>query len=200
MKFNESIEHFVKRIINGAKVNNDNDNDDSKPPLDYQVCIKQFLLLLFYLFHLVFIRFDSQYKRKSSTPMLHGGSKFRQGLLQLMIHSIDPLYEEQLQMTTTTTTTINDEMIASKTHVHPPGAAFCPICGEDKHEIRLDSNGIFHTHDHHHNHQNHHDDNNNQNNGNYHDHKDGIVDNNNIIRTNNPMNGNLVRQDTVSII
>ncbi|XP_075677794.1 solute carrier family 24 member Nckx30C isoform X3 [Dermatophagoides pteronyssinus] len=175
MKFNESIEHFVKRIINGAKVNNDNDNDDSKPPLDYQ------------------------YKRKSSTPMLHGGSKFRQGLLQLMIHSIDPLYEEQLQMTTTTTTTtINDEMIASKTHVHPPGAAFCPICGEDKHEIRLDSNGIFHTHDHHHNHQNHHDDNNNQNNGNYHDHKDGIVDNNNIIRTNNPMNGNLVRQDTIA--
>ncbi|GIX96032.1 hypothetical protein CDAR_6931 [Caerostris darwini] len=32
-------------------------------------------------------------KRRASTPILHAGSKFRHGLLQLMIHSIDPLHD-----------------------------------------------------------------------------------------------------------
>ncbi|KAF0307405.1 Sodium/potassium/calcium exchanger Nckx30C [Amphibalanus amphitrite] len=30
--------------------------------------------------------------RRPSTPIIHSGSKFRQGLLQLMIHSIDPMH------------------------------------------------------------------------------------------------------------
>ncbi|KAH7642998.1 sodium/potassium/calcium exchanger nckx30c-like isoform x2 [Dermatophagoides farinae] len=120
MKFNESIEQFVKRIINGAKVNNNGNDDVMNIPSNYQ------------------------FKRKSSTPMLHGGTKFRQGLLQLMIHSIDPLYEEPLQMaqtniidgnimSSTTTTTI-----ASKSHIHPPGAAYCPICGTENNDVPLD--------------------------------------------------------------
>lgn len=74
--------------------------------------------------------------------MLHGGTKFRQGLLQLMIHSIDPLYEEPITMALT-----NGQEL-SKNHVHPPGAPFCPICGEDKHQVKIDStygNGeLFH--------------------------------------------------------
>ncbi|GIY05667.1 hypothetical protein CDAR_534351 [Caerostris darwini] len=35
-------------------------------------------------------------KRKMSTPMLHAGSKFRSGLLQLMIHTIDPMHDGKL--------------------------------------------------------------------------------------------------------
>ncbi|XP_022235091.1 sodium/potassium/calcium exchanger 1-like, partial [Limulus polyphemus] len=35
-------------------------------------------------------------KRRMSTPILHAGTKFRHGLLQLMIHSIDPLHEGKL--------------------------------------------------------------------------------------------------------
>ncbi|GFR22968.1 hypothetical protein TNCT_676991 [Trichonephila clavata] len=35
-------------------------------------------------------------KRRASTPILHAGSKFRHGLLQLMIHSIDPLHDGKL--------------------------------------------------------------------------------------------------------
>ncbi|KAG1649722.1 Sodium/potassium/calcium exchanger Nckx30C [Nymphon striatum] len=31
--------------------------------------------------------------RRASTPILHSGSKFRHGLLQLMIHTIDPLHD-----------------------------------------------------------------------------------------------------------
>ncbi|XP_075590255.1 sodium/potassium/calcium exchanger 2-like isoform X3 [Dermatophagoides farinae] len=205
MKFNESIEQFVKRIINGAKVNNNGNDDVMNIPSNYQ------------------------FKRKSSTPMLHGGTKFRQGLLQLMIHSIDPLYEEPLQMaqtniidgntmSSTTTTTI-----ASKSHIHPPGAAYCPICGEDKHQIKLDSNGIFHTHDHHQYQQQQQQQQQQQNNGNsnYHhydddddqNHKDGIIiidnyhhhhqnnNNNNAHNNNNnqTVNGNhLSHQDTIT--
>lgn len=30
-----------------------------------------------------------------SAPILHSGSKFRHGLLQLLIHSIDPLHEHE---------------------------------------------------------------------------------------------------------
>ncbi|KPM07824.1 potassium-dependent sodium-calcium exchanger-like protein 2 [Sarcoptes scabiei] len=77
-----------------------------------------------------------QYKRKSSTPILHGGTKFRQGLLQLMIHSIDPLYEEPVNLE-------SGQLEMSKNHIHPPGAPHCPICGENKHTIKLDTNQIF---------------------------------------------------------
>lgn len=74
-----------------------------------------------------------------STPILHGGSKFRQGVLQLMIHSIDPLYEEPLNMA------YKNGQELGKDHVHPPGAAYCPICGEEKHVLKLNTNGVFHT-------------------------------------------------------
>ncbi len=35
----------------------------------------------------------------------------------------------------------------SKEHIHPPGAAYCPICGEEKHSMKLqmNANGVFHT-------------------------------------------------------
>ena len=32
-------------------------------------------------------------KAKSGIPVLHAGSHFRHGLLQLMIHTIDPLHD-----------------------------------------------------------------------------------------------------------
>ena len=32
-------------------------------------------------------------KSKSGIPVLHAGSHFRHGLLQLMIHTIDPLHD-----------------------------------------------------------------------------------------------------------
>ena len=32
-------------------------------------------------------------RRPSAAPVLHSGTKFRQGLLQLMIHTIDPLHD-----------------------------------------------------------------------------------------------------------
>ncbi|XP_064474924.1 sodium/potassium/calcium exchanger Nckx30C-like isoform X1 [Ornithodoros turicata] len=34
-------------------------------------------------------------KRRMSAPIMHSGSKFRHGLLQLLIHSIDPLHEHE---------------------------------------------------------------------------------------------------------
>ncbi|GBN50056.1 hypothetical protein AVEN_45475-1 [Araneus ventricosus] len=37
-------------------------------------------------------------KRRASTPILHAGSKFRHGLLQLMIHSIDPLHDGKVTL------------------------------------------------------------------------------------------------------
>ena len=33
----------------------------------------------------------------------------------------------------------------TKDHIHPPGAAHCPICGEEKHIVKLNTNGVFHT-------------------------------------------------------
>ena len=56
-----------------------------------------------------------------------------------MIHSIDPLYEEPVSLAMKN----GKEFI--KDHVHPPGAASCPICGEDKHGVKINSNGVFHT-------------------------------------------------------
>lgn len=86
----------------------------------------------------------SQGGRKMSTPILHGGSKFRQGVLQLMIHSIDPLYEEPINMAAAATTKKGDNDEILKDHVHPPGAAHCPICGEEKHGLKLNTNGVYH--------------------------------------------------------
>lgn len=81
-----------------------------------------------------------------STPILHGGSKFRQGVLQLMIHSIDPLYEEPLSLALKNGGSGQPGEL-TKEHIHPPGAAYCPICGEEKHSMKLqmNANGVFHT-------------------------------------------------------
>ncbi|XP_022237793.1 sodium/potassium/calcium exchanger Nckx30C-like isoform X2 [Limulus polyphemus] len=69
MKFNSQIEQFVKRILNRNKVKKVGSTDHLMPGLG---------------------------RRRVSRPILHAGSKFRQGLLQLMIHSIDPLHDGKL--------------------------------------------------------------------------------------------------------
>ncbi|XP_076305086.1 sodium/potassium/calcium exchanger Nckx30C-like [Tachypleus tridentatus] len=69
MKFNSQIEHFVKRILNRNKVKKVRSTDHLMSGLG---------------------------RRRVSRPILHAGSKFRQGLLQLMIHSIDPLHDGKL--------------------------------------------------------------------------------------------------------
>ena len=38
----------------------------------------------------------SAHGRRNSIPLLHSGTKFRHGLLQLMIQSIDPLHDGML--------------------------------------------------------------------------------------------------------
>ena len=38
-------------------------------------------------------------KAKSGIPVLHAGSHFRHGLLQLMIHTIDPLHDGKIYVT-----------------------------------------------------------------------------------------------------
>lgn len=67
MKFNAKIERAVKSVIPSKKVGRSD-----------QVVSK------------------GGGKRRPSTPNLHNGSKFRQGLLQLMIHTIDPLHAGKL--------------------------------------------------------------------------------------------------------
>lgn len=37
-------------------------------------------------------------KTHTGIPVLHAGSHFRHGLLQLMIHTIDPLHDGKLQI------------------------------------------------------------------------------------------------------
>lgn len=58
-----------------------------------------------------------------------------------MIHSIDPLYEEPVSLA------LKNGQEFTKDHIHPPGAAYCPICGEEKHSMKLqmNANGVFHT-------------------------------------------------------
>ncbi|XP_067143582.1 sodium/potassium/calcium exchanger Nckx30C-like [Centruroides vittatus] len=69
MKFNSRVEMMVKKLLNRNRVTRVGSTDQLMP---------------------------SMMKRRMSTPLLHGGSKFRHGLLQLMIHSIDPLHEGKL--------------------------------------------------------------------------------------------------------
>jgi len=75
--------------------------------------------------------------RKMSTPILHGGSKFRQGVLQLMIHSIDPLHEEAIN------NAISRPDAEKHRCIHPPGATTCTHCSDDSHVVN--GNGIFNT-------------------------------------------------------
>lgn len=70
MKFNEKIEQTVKKSITRGKVGqSDSDTNESNGDSD-----------------------RNNVSRRSSMPVLHGGgTKFRQGVLQLMISSVDPL-------------------------------------------------------------------------------------------------------------
>ncbi|XP_054159687.1 sodium/potassium/calcium exchanger Nckx30C-like, partial [Oppia nitens] len=112
MKYNEIVEKYVKKFVNRSKVDKiKTENPESPPPM--------------------------QTNRKMSTPILHGGSKFRQGVLQLMIHSIDPLHEE-------TITNAMRSGIDKSRCIHPPGATTCVNCGDiDNHNSN--GNSIFHT-------------------------------------------------------
>ncbi|XP_077516026.1 sodium/potassium/calcium exchanger Nckx30C-like isoform X7 [Amblyomma americanum] len=67
------------------------------------------VLLLCYASYVTFMKFNERLekmlkkllnrnkmaRRRMSAPILHSGSKFRHGLLQLLIHSIDPLHEHE---------------------------------------------------------------------------------------------------------
>lgn len=67
-------------------------------------------------------------------PILHGGSsKFRQGVLQLMIHSVDPLHSEiaQGQLSTSRPQSATKNGSTAQHHTHPPGATDCTLCAED---------------------------------------------------------------------
>lgn len=68
MKFNEQIEKMIKKLFNRNKVTRVGSTDHLMP-------------------HMA--------RRRMSAPILHSGSKFRHGLLQLLIHSIDPLHEHE---------------------------------------------------------------------------------------------------------
>ena len=78
--------------------------------------------------------------RKMSTPILHGGSKFRQGVLQLMIHSIDPLHEETINKTISTRPDVEKHRC-----IHPPGATTCTLCNDENNSQNANGNSIFHT-------------------------------------------------------
>lgn len=92
-----------------------------------------------------------QTNRRVSVPMLHGGSKFRQGVLQLMIHSVDPLHQEimqaqQQQPGAGASNGSRPDSSAGKgmqQHTHPPGSTECPMCdgdGEGTYNSRDESN------------------------------------------------------------
>ncbi|XP_037082233.1 sodium/potassium/calcium exchanger Nckx30C-like, partial [Pollicipes pollicipes] len=72
MKFNAGVERWVKTHIVGKRVSRVRSTDHLVSNL--QPGSQQGL------------------PRRPSTPIIHSGSKFRQGLLQLMIHSIDPMH------------------------------------------------------------------------------------------------------------
>ncbi len=80
-----------------------------------------------------------------STPILHGGSKFRQGVLQLMIHSIDPLHEEVIKNASNS----RPQSSTKIRHIHPPGATTCVLCSEEENGNNENGNnninGLSHT-------------------------------------------------------
>ncbi|KAI1301951.1 Sodium/potassium/calcium exchanger 2 [Halotydeus destructor] len=119
MSFNETIEKGVKRLLNRSKV-----NGMTTEPVNGAATLPP--------------------GRRASMPMLHGGgSKFRQGVLQLMIHSVDPLHHEILQAQQNGTLVgvpLNAGNPGSRPtssagkggpvaeHTHPPGATECALC------------------------------------------------------------------------
>ncbi|XP_022671425.1 sodium/potassium/calcium exchanger Nckx30C-like isoform X3 [Varroa jacobsoni] len=70
MKYNANVEKFVKKFTNRNKVTRVGSTDQLMP--------------------------QNARRRRMSVPTIHGGGgKFRHGLLQLLIHSIDPLHEHE---------------------------------------------------------------------------------------------------------
>ncbi|XP_076350297.1 sodium/potassium/calcium exchanger Nckx30C-like isoform X3 [Tachypleus tridentatus] len=78
-----------------------------------------------------------------SAPILHAGSKFRQGVLQLMIHSIDPLHEGKLDenasqlhaiaslrvlLDATKSNSSELQNGAIVAHITPPTEKYCSVC------------------------------------------------------------------------
>ncbi|XP_066958691.1 sodium/potassium/calcium exchanger Nckx30C-like isoform X10 [Macrobrachium rosenbergii] len=75
MKFNERVEKFVKKQLNRNKVTRVCSTDQLVPS------------------HAGGPQPAAGGERRPSAPVLHSGTKFRHGLLQLMIHTIDPLHD-----------------------------------------------------------------------------------------------------------
>ncbi|XP_045112186.1 sodium/potassium/calcium exchanger Nckx30C-like isoform X9 [Portunus trituberculatus] len=75
MKFNADVERFVKKHLNRNKVTRVCSTDQLVPN------------------HAAGPQPAQQGGRRASAAVLHPGTKFRHGLLQLMIHTIDPLHD-----------------------------------------------------------------------------------------------------------
>ncbi|XP_068246149.1 sodium/potassium/calcium exchanger Nckx30C-like isoform X2 [Palaemon carinicauda] len=83
MKFNEKIEKFVKKQLNRNKVTRVCSTDQLVP--SHQNAAQTL--------HAAGPQPAAGGERRASAPVLHSGTKFRHGLLQLMIHTIDPLHD-----------------------------------------------------------------------------------------------------------
>ena len=77
-----------------------------------------------------------------STPILHGGSKFRKGVMHLMIHSIDPLHGEVIKNAAES----HPQSMTKNRHLHPnPGNTSCKLCNEMGDSNGVNGNDVFHT-------------------------------------------------------
>ncbi|XP_069193939.1 sodium/potassium/calcium exchanger Nckx30C isoform X4 [Procambarus clarkii] len=83
MKFNSGVEHFVKKHLNRNKVTRVCSTDQLVP--NHQNAAQTL--------HAAGPQPAQRGERRPSAPVLHSGTKFRHGLLQLMIHTIDPLHD-----------------------------------------------------------------------------------------------------------
>ncbi|XP_066958689.1 sodium/potassium/calcium exchanger Nckx30C-like isoform X8 [Macrobrachium rosenbergii] len=83
MKFNERVEKFVKKQLNRNKVTRVCSTDQLVP--SHQNAAQTL--------HAGGPQPAAGGERRPSAPVLHSGTKFRHGLLQLMIHTIDPLHD-----------------------------------------------------------------------------------------------------------
>ncbi|XP_064111018.1 sodium/potassium/calcium exchanger 2-like isoform X2 [Macrobrachium nipponense] len=83
MKFNEKVERFVKKQLNRNKVTRVCSTDQLVP--SHQNAAQTL--------HAGGPQPAAGGERRQSAPVLHSGTKFRHGLLQLMIHTIDPLHD-----------------------------------------------------------------------------------------------------------
>ncbi|XP_071542446.1 sodium/potassium/calcium exchanger Nckx30C-like isoform X2 [Panulirus ornatus] len=89
MKFNATVEHFVKKHLNRNKVTRVCSTDQLVP--NHQNAAQAL--------HAAGPQPAQRGERRPSAPVLHSGTKFRHGLLQLMIHTIDPLHDGESRLT-----------------------------------------------------------------------------------------------------